>query len=142
MSNNVIHLIGVNQFKHDGLSYITSLPFFKIIELINDKAVLSFDVELNGDFENDCCIGQFYSEMLIKALHDDAQEICSPMRDIVLSLLERPEGVDGLHGFITGFFGCLDFWLRGSAIDRGHQLDAQSYEHIFAKLKVAQNQQA
>jgi len=139
---NVIPLIRVFRFKHDGLSYITSLPFFKITEFMGDRALVSFDVALNGDFSNDYEIGQFCSEMLIKALHDDKEQICSPIRDIVVSLLEREEGLKGLYGFVTGFFCCIDYWLRCSAIDRGHELDDRSYEQIFAKLQAKQNQQA
>jgi hypothetical protein len=61
-TSNVIRLISVNRFKHDGLSHITSLPFLKIEESEDEYPYLSLDVALNGNYENDVLIGKYCSK--------------------------------------------------------------------------------
>lgn len=136
-SKNIIKLISVNKFRHDGVSHLTSLPFVKVIKKAEalGNAALEFDIEITGDSAIDANIGRSYAELIIKAAKDDGLREFSPIRDLLFSLLGKHEEISALSGFISGFAGSMDYWVVKAAADHGDQLEADSYEQILGRIK-------
>lgn len=120
-----------NKFKlHKGTSKVTSLPFVASTKLGRDW----FNIPATGDYAIDCRTGADCATMYIKAMRDDGHYNGENLQHIVLSLLDRKEPEQELHGVIVGFFSQLDMWLQLSANHGGRELDNISYEQLIENI--------
>ncbi|OQK17240.1 hypothetical protein AU255_04940 [Methyloprofundus sedimenti] len=120
-----------NKFKlHKAPSNVMSLPFVTKSKAGRDW----FNIPVTGDYAIDCSTGVDCAAMLIKAMRDDKGYCGGNLQLIVLSLLNRKETKQELHGIIVGFFSQLDVWLQLSATHGGKGLDNISYEQFIEKV--------
>jgi hypothetical protein len=126
----------IKPFKHDGLSYATSLPFVKQ----NKKGIVVdwFNVKPTGDARKDYLIGGRCAELLVKAYRQDDIKIgIGSLHMFIAGLMSKNE--HKMRFVTAGFFERIDHWLRVGAYSGGCKLDDYSFDQLIERLEAAKN---